>query len=147
ERQTATAEVLKVISQSPTDVQPVFEAIVRSAMRVFGALTAVATRVVGDSLHLAAFSATGPAGEEALKRIYPMPIVGTLAEEAARTGQIIAVNDVLTDPRARPAMRKVAQARGFRSILFAPMLREGLVIGTINITRAEPGGFSDHHQA
>jgi signal transduction histidine kinase len=147
EQQTATAEILRVISESPRDVQPVFDAIVRSAKRVFGALTAVATRVVGDSLHLAAFSATDPDGEEALKRIYPMPIPGTLVEEAARTGQIVALNDVLTDPRARPAMRKVAQARGFRSLLVAPMLREGLAIGTINITRAEPGGFSDRQQA
>jgi len=135
ERQTATAEILRVISESPTDVQPVFDAIVRSSKRLFGALTATATRVVGDSLHLAAFSATGPDGDEALKRMYPVPMLGTVAGEAARTGQIVAVNDVLNDPRVRPVMRELAQARGYRSMLVAPMLREGISIGTINISR------------
>ena len=147
ERQTATAEILNIISESPTDVQPVFDTIVRSAKRVFGALTAIATLVVEDSLHLAAFHATDPNGDEALKRMYPMPIAGTFAGEAARTGEIVAVSDVLTDPRARATMREVARARGFRSLLIAPMLRDGVLIGTINVTRAEAGQFSDHQQA
>ena len=57
ERQTATAEILKVIASSPTDVQPVFDAIADSAKRLFRSHSAVVTRAVGDMLHLAA--ATG----------------------------------------------------------------------------------------
>src|SRR5262249_30750107 len=148
ERQTATAEILKVISESPTDVQPVFEAIVRSAKRVFGALTVAATRVVGDALHLAAFSSANPDADEALKRFYPQRLIaGTPPEEAVRTGAIFAASDALTDPRVPPGAREVARARGYRSMLIAPMLRDGVAIGTINISRAEPGQFSDHEQA
>jgi GAF domain-containing protein/CheY-like chemotaxis protein/tetratricopeptide (TPR) repeat protein len=148
ERQTATAEILKVISESPTDVQPVFDAIVHSAKRVFGALSVAATRVVGDSLHLAAFSSTDSGGDEALKCFYPQQLViGTPPAEAIRTGTIVAISDALTDPRVPSAGREVARARGYRGLLIAPMMREGLAIGTINVSRAEAGQFSDHEQA
>ncbi|HKE41330.1 MAG TPA: GAF domain-containing protein [Casimicrobiaceae bacterium] len=148
ERQTATAEILKVISESPTDVQPVFDAIVRSAKRVFGALTVAATRVVGDSLHLAAFSSTDPSGDEALTRFYPMQLIaGTPPAEAIRTGMIVAISDAQTDPRVPPAAREVARARGYRCMLIAPMLRESVAIGTINVSRGEASQFSDHEQA
>ena len=129
-------------------MQPVFDAIVQSAKRVFGALTASATRVVGDSVHLAAFSSTDPGGEELLKRQYPLPIAdNTLVGEAVRTKATVIASDVQTDPRFSPARREVARARGYRSMLVAPMLRDGVVIGTIDISRAEPGPFSDHHVA
>src|SRR5215470_76792 len=149
ERQTATAEILKVISESPTDVQPVFDAIVRSAKRVFGAtLAAMATRVVGDSLHLAAFSSTDPDADDELKRFYPRVIDDTsIAGQAVRSSAVVAISDVLTDAQVPLPVREIARARGFRSILVAPMLRDGVAIGTINITRAEPGDFSDHQQA
>jgi two-component system, NtrC family, sensor kinase len=147
ERQTATAEILRVISESPADVQPVFDAIVQSAKRVFGALTVAATRVVGDSLHLVAFSSTDPEGDELLKHFYPMRFDGKPVAAAVRTGKVVAVSDVMADPRIPQAARDVARIRGYRSMIIAPMLCDGVVIGTINISRAEPAPFSDHQQA
>ena len=58
ERQTATADILKVIASSPSDVQPVFEAIATSAKRLIGGFSAAVTRFLGDEFHLAAFTPT-----------------------------------------------------------------------------------------
>src|SRR5262249_37524528 len=124
----------------------VFDAIVRSAKRLFGALTAAATRVAGDSVHLAAFSSTDRDADEALERSYPLPVDGTPMGLAVRTRAIVAISDVLTDPQVRPPRRKIARARGYRSMLIAPMLSGGVAIGTIAITRAKPGPFSDREQ-
>jgi len=145
-QQVATSEILRVIARSPSDVQPVFDAIVRSAERLFGARTVAVTQVVGDSLHLAAFSSTGREADKALKDSYPLPIAGTPMGVAVRTRAIVAISDVLTDAQVPPVGREVARARGYRSLLFAPMLCNGVAIGTIGITRAEAGRFSDQEQ-
>src|SRR5262249_32650926 len=73
ERQTATAEILKVISSSPTDVQPVFDAIAREARRLCGASLGVVGRYDGELLHLAAHEHVRPAGVEAMKPAVPIP--------------------------------------------------------------------------
>jgi two-component system, NtrC family, sensor kinase len=72
-RETATADILRVISESPTDVQPVFDAIVAAAVRLIGGAAGHIARLEGDSLHLVAFSKTDAAGDEALSRLYPRP--------------------------------------------------------------------------
>jgi GAF domain-containing protein len=146
ERQTATAEILRVIASSPSDVQPVFDAIVRSAKRLIGAHSSAVTRVAGGMLHLAAFSTTNEAGDETLKKNFPIPIPesGSLAE-AIRTKTSSVVSDFETDTQIRPEARVIARQRGYRSMLRVPMLREGTVIGVIHATRAEPGTYSDHH--
>ena len=71
ERQTATAEILKVIASSPSDVQPVFDAIAESAHRLFKGRAATVTRVVGDEIRLAAFTSTGEEGNRALRDLFP----------------------------------------------------------------------------
>src|SRR5262249_32597147 len=73
EQQTATSEILRVISSSPTDVRPVFDAIVASAQRLLDAFGANVARLVGDELHLAAFTTRGQPGDDALRAAYPMP--------------------------------------------------------------------------
>jgi hypothetical protein len=76
-QQAATSEILRVISQSPTDVQPVFDTIVRSAARLLDAHTALVMRLVGDELHLAALTATTDVGAEtaeaAVRINFPTP--------------------------------------------------------------------------
>ena len=74
ERQTATAEVLKVIASSPSDVQPVFDAIAASANRLLGGFSTTVIRFVGDALHLVAFTPTNAAADEALQAAFPRPI-------------------------------------------------------------------------
>jgi len=144
ERQTATAEILRVISSSPTDVQPVFDAIVTSARQLIGGYSAVVARVIDDSLHLAAFTATDKMSVEALKRFYPVPISGPYISKAFRTRAPIYMSDTEIDPETSPELRELARTRGYRSLLTVPMIREGVVIGMINVTRREPGPFTDH---
>src|SRR5207244_13562514 len=72
--QTATSDVLRVISQSQTDVQPVFDAIVASAVRLLGGHSGGLTRVVGDQRELAAFVSTDIAAAAALSATYPRPL-------------------------------------------------------------------------
>src|SRR5207244_161278 len=75
ERQTATADILKVIASSPSDVQPVFEAIATSANRLIGGHSTAVLRFVDGVSHLAAFTPTYPAADEALEASFPRPLV------------------------------------------------------------------------
>src|SRR3979490_2109871 len=73
ERQTATADILKVIASSPSDVQPVFEAIATSANRLLGGFSTAVLRFADDIAHLAAFTPTNPAADEVLRTAVPFP--------------------------------------------------------------------------
>src|SRR5215467_3868647 len=77
QQQAATAEILRVISSSSTDTQPVFEVIVSSAQRLVGAYSASLSRLVDGELHLAASSTTTPAGDKALRVMYPLRLTQT----------------------------------------------------------------------
>jgi GAF domain-containing protein/nitrogen-specific signal transduction histidine kinase len=144
ERQTATADILKVIAGSPSDVQPVFEAIAESAKRLLGSYHALVTRVIDDTVHLAAFTAGDEDGDKALQSRFPMPLSGPGPNSrAARTGEIERVTDTETYLDSSEDFKKSARARGFRSVLVVPMLRNGVAIGTIATSRRQPGSFAD----
>jgi signal transduction histidine kinase len=147
ERQTATAEILKVIASSPSDVQPVFDAIAQAARRLVGAFSVAVLRLVGDQLHLAALTSTSPAGDEALRRAFPRPVTEMGASRivaAIRTRLPQAIADLQNDPKVSENVRAAARARGFRGSLAVPMLLGGEAVGVINVTRSEAGYFSDH---
>src|SRR5262249_49186891 len=72
EQQAATAEILRVISSSPTDLQPIFDAIARNARQLLDGHAVSVIRRIGDELQLMAFSSTDAAGETALKALFPM---------------------------------------------------------------------------
>ncbi|HTI54404.1 MAG TPA: GAF domain-containing protein [Verrucomicrobiae bacterium] len=140
EQQTATSEILRVISQSPTDVQPVFDTIVRSAVRLCDGLYGTAHRFDGELVHLTAHHNCAPEALEALRRAFPMrPDRHMMSGRAILTRAIVHVEDVLADPEY-PA--QVGRAGGFRGVLAVPMLREGIPIGAIVVIRAQPGPFS-----
>src|SRR6516225_8465299 len=144
EQQAATAEILKVIASSPGDVQPVFEAIAESAKRLLGSYHAVVTRVIDDTVHLAAFTAGGEEGDKALQSRFPMPLSGPGPNSrAARAGEIELVTDTETYLDISEDFKKAARARGFRSVLVVPMLRNGVAIGTIATSRRQPGSFAE----
>jgi GAF domain-containing protein len=144
ERQTATADILKVIASSPSDVHPVFEAIAESATRLFGGYQAVVTRRDSEHLHLAAIAGSKE-GRDALRRRYPMPLsFPSLHAKAALNGTVESCADIETDPNVTSEFKEIGRARGFRSVLAVPMLREGIAIGTIGVARPEPGEFSIH---
>ena len=142
ERQTATADILRVISSSPTDLQPVFDVMVQSAVRLCDGLLAVVFRFDGELIHFAASNFT-PEGIEAVRRIFPVRPTRALGSgRAILRRAVVHIPDVEVDPEyAHQAMR---HAVGFRSGLWVPMMREGAPIGVIAVVRAEPGPFSDN---
>jgi len=143
ERQTATADILKVIASSPSDVQPVFEAIATSANRLIGGFSTAVFRFVDGVSHLAAFTPTSPAADEILKSSFPRPVAEYRAIELAQAGEAIQITDTETMTDAQ--IRDIARARGFRSMLLSPLMSNGASIGLISVTRVEPGSFADHH--
>ena len=142
-QQAATSEILRVISRSPRDVQPVFDAIVDNARRLLGARTAVVTRLEGDQIHMAAFTSTNAAADSALREFYPLPLSGASAHaRAVRAVAPINVGDVEMDATMSPTSRQVARARGYRSMLVVPIVHGGEAVGTISVSRPESGAFT-----
>ena len=143
EQQTATSEILKVISSSPTDVQPVFDTIAANSLRLCVARWSAVTRFDGQVIELVSLHGlTDPAGIEALRRAFPRPPSRAGATDRAILARTIAhVRDVREDPEYQ--WHELAQAAGYRSQLSVPMLREGQPIGAITVAGASPGSFSE----
>jgi len=140
DRQTATSEILRVIASSPTDVQPVFDTIVRSAVLLCGAMYGTAVRFDGELMHLAAGYNYTPEAAQALHEAFPMrPSPLMMSGRAILSGDVVQVEDAFEDP---DYSQEVARAGGFRSMLAAPMLRDGRPIGAIVVNRGRPGRFS-----
>ena len=144
ERQTATADILRVIASSPTDVRPVFEAIATSANRLLGGFSTAVLRFVGDAIHLAAFTPTNPMADEVLRTSFPRPLAEFRPFLLVRDGETIQFADTEAD-HVPFLNRELARLRGYRSMLFAPLMSKGAAIGMISVTRKEPGDFAAHH--
>ncbi len=148
EQQTATSEILRVISASPTDVQPIFDAIVRSASRLCGGEYAIVTRYDGEFLHLAAQHNPRPGTAEETARFYPQRPrrEASLTARAFVSAEPVHVPDVETeefDPPARETFRRI----GLRAAVHVPMLHEGRPIGVVGVSRGTPGPFADRQIA
>ena len=142
EHQTATAEVLKVISGSPTDVQPVFDAIAERARTLCDAQTGGVTQFDGTLVHLRAFKGASRESEQQMLDLYPLkPGRGAVSTRAILERAPVQIADVLEDPEY--TLKDASRAAGYRSTLAVPMLREGQVIGAIAVTRLEPGTFPE----
>ena len=144
QREHATAEILRVISSSPNDVQPVFDTIVRNAVRLCGARFGAVHRFDGERLHLAAHHNLTPEMLGVLQRAYPMrPTRSQVTGRAILTRAVAEIPDVEKDPEYQHEMAAAAQ---WRSLLSVPMLRaDGSPIGAIVIQRSEPGAFARSH--
>ncbi len=144
ERQAVTAQILNVISMSRTDVQPVFDVISESSRRLLGGQTALVTRVTDGMLHLAACTAGSPASHEEIRSSFPAPLTSSgIHSRAALSSAMAFRSDIETEPGIPQAVKDMARIRGYRSIIVVPMLCDGIAIGTIGVSRAEPGTFSD----
>ena len=142
ERQTATADILKVIASSPSNVQPVFEAIAERSKRLVDALSTTVFRLEDGVMHLRAFTSTSPEADATLKAMFPAPLSNFSWGEAIGSGEIHRVVDTELEIES---MRELGRLRGYRSMLFVPLLRDRKPIGVIAVTRAEPGPFIEHH--
>jgi PAS domain S-box-containing protein len=143
QQQTATADVLKVISRSATDVQPVFETIARSAVDLCGATYGIVFRYDGELITMAAHHNLDDAALEALHRIWPMrPDNRTVMGQTILKQDVVHVPDVESEPSLTVARAHKA-ALGIRTYLGVPMLRDGNPIGAIALYRREVALFSE----
>jgi GAF domain-containing protein len=142
EYQTATADVLNVISRSTTNVQPVFDAIAMSAARLFAPCETTLTTVHDGQLHWGATASLGRPVEaiERVRSIYPVPfdVESSPSARAVHERRIIEIADA-SAPDTPESTRRAQSAGEFRSITFVPLLRDGVGIGTIILTHPEAG--------
>jgi GAF domain-containing protein len=144
EQQTATADILRVISSSPTDAQPVFEAIGESVVRLMEAAMASVYEFDGTLIHLRTLTPATWPHSEALRQQYPRPPdVSLAAGRVILERAMLHLADLQTDPATPSVTRRVAERMGLKSVLWVPMLREGEPIGVIGAVRGEAGFFSD----
>src|SRR5262249_28861912 len=140
QQQTATADVLKVISRSTFDLQAVLQTLVESAARLCEADQATITRQIGGKFFRAEAYGFSP---EFMNYVRDVPVVaerGTVLGRALLEGKIVHIADVLTDPEyAWPEAQRLG---GFRTMLGVPMLREGVPIGVLALTRSEVRPFT-----
>src|SRR4029434_5876999 len=138
EQQTATSDILRVISRSQTDVQPVFDTIAKAALELCGASSTNVFTYDGELVHLAAFVNVDPAYIEALRTAYPRPLSrDTAVLRAIQTRSVVAIPNVLEDKDYHSVLGARATGGRFRSVLAVPLMREGKAIGGIAVGRAE----------
>jgi class 3 adenylate cyclase len=144
EQQTATSEILNVISKSLSDTQPVFDAIVQSGLKLFpGAAVCVALRDE-NQVKAAAVAAPDAVGAEAWRGRFPNPLV-----REHMHGRAILDHRVVDIPDARNGPPELAVGTsnflksGYRAITIMPMLRMDVAIGAISVARIAPGPISD----
>ncbi|MFZ0029578.1 MAG: GAF domain-containing protein, partial [Pseudolabrys sp.] len=144
EQQTATSEILEVISNSPTDTQPVFDAIVRSGLNLFPDAVVTISLPDRDLIKLGAIGGVDEAGVEALRGRFPMPLSREFITGTAILDQReIDIANAHEPPNELRAGAQNLLAGGYSAMTVLPMVRGDETIGTLNVVRRNPGPLSD----
>jgi GAF domain-containing protein/HAMP domain-containing protein/anti-sigma regulatory factor (Ser/Thr protein kinase) len=145
EQQTATAEILRVISSSSTDIQPVFDVIVRRFASLCGSVFSVICTFDGELVHFAGGFGFSAAQFREMKSKYPVRVDdrSVLSSRAILARTPVHIDDVLSDPDYD---RGHASVGSWRRMLAVPMLRGGEPLGAIVAAWAEPGATPNQHE-
>src|SRR5262245_52915163 len=148
EQQATTAEILSLISKSPTDTQPVFEAIVQSGLKLFPNAAILIALPDGDRLRAAAIAETDPARAKKLLSRWPIPLSREYMHAIAILDRrIIDIPDAREAPPEFSAAAKYFLTTGYRAITTVPLMRGGDAIGALSVVRSAPGALSDKQVA
>jgi GAF domain-containing protein len=146
EQQTATADVLRVISSSPGELKPVFEAMLENAMRICEAGFGHLLLYDGESYHAAHLHNLPPAYREIWERGPVRPGPDLALGRLAQTKQVIQIPDIAAEaayPDGDPLRVATVELGGARTLLAVPMLKEGRFVGAIVIYRQEVRPFTE----
>jgi GAF domain-containing protein/anti-sigma regulatory factor (Ser/Thr protein kinase) len=146
EQQTATSDVLGVISSSPGELEPVFQAMLANATRLCEAQFGILYRYDGNLFHADGLYNVAPAFADYLRREPPRPDPTNPLGRLVETKQPVYVADIAAEPAYAervPARVAAVELGGFRTYLVVPMLKEGKLLGAIAIYRKEVRPFSD----
>jgi PAS domain S-box-containing protein len=142
QRQTATAGILQVIANSPSDVQPVFDAVAERAMSLLDCWSVIVVRFDGEYVHFGAARGALPDTEHFARQRYQ----SIRLDRASLLGRSLLERTVVSSADAQaepdPQLRDYARKRGLRAVLVVPLLRVDRVEGALVLTRAEPGLFA-----
>src|SRR5262249_55482499 len=149
DQQTATSEILRVIRGSRRDLQPVFDTIVRNAVRLCGASHGGVYEYDGELVHSLAHDGYTPEQLQQWRATWPKPVTAPSAAcQAIKAGRPIRIGDVESAPELAmitPETIANLRARGSRSLLTVPMFRQNEVIGAISLAHRGVDAFSDTH--
>ena len=146
EQQTATSEVLKVVSRSPGELEPVFDTMLANAVRICDATFGVLFRFEDGAWRAAAMLGVPPAFAEYWRRGPQRPGPGTGLGRIVETRQTVHIADVRTEPafvEGEPVFVAAVDLGRFRTVLNVPMLRENELVGCFAIYRQEVRPFTD----
>ncbi len=147
EQQTATSDVLRVISSSPGDLEPVFQAMLANAVRICEANFGTLFVVEGDEYRTAAGHNMPSAFLQQRQRTPMVSMTGdTALARAARTKRPVQISDVAEDPayRSDPQRLSFVTQTGARTVICVPMLKDGALVGAVAIYRQEVRPFADN---
>ena len=146
EQQTASGEILASISGSLTDTKPVFDAIVRNLLRLFGSRWACVQVLHDGIVHMPAID--GEAGSKKLIDYYPQPLdENTMGGRAMQSKQVLQFSEIENNSAVPLKTQQFAREFGFRSAIFAPIICDNKVIGAIGVANFKPKVFSDKQVA